>query len=206
MLGVLQQLLGQHDAPTLETEVAARQFTMQFPPGTSLDFEGDFLELLHTVTENERMRRLWLLVADQMATEAALDARIARIFEHFDFDGRGCMSTADLEPAVRAAEFHLEAGEIDDIAAGVGGGEGMPEFEVDIHWFRGLIERCQAREDMAARRRAQLRNRSVEMRAEVIGDDDDSLMAHNRPPFACALSSVTFDLGHWDSLPQKRTS
>jgi hypothetical protein len=58
VLGVLQQLLGHHDQlPTIETEVASRQFTSQFPPGTTLDFEGDFLEILHIVTEKERLRR-----------------------------------------------------------------------------------------------------------------------------------------------------
>ena len=108
--------------------------------------------------------RLWSLVAEKMHGREELDTRCVRVFEHFDFDGRGAVSTADLELAVRALDFYLEQEELADVASSMGG---IPKLEVDAGWFNELVMRCEGREDLSERRRAELMKRAVEMRAEV---------------------------------------
>ena len=166
VLSVLQQLLG-HGRPTMETEIVSRTFTTQFPPGTTLEFEGDFMELLYQIMGGERKRRKWLLVRDFMMSEAALDEGVARVFRHFDFDGTGVLSMADLDHALRAVEFYLEPGELEVVVASCDEGQGVPEFEIDYGWFAKVVARCTADPHLAKRRRAEVGRRCMEMQAEV---------------------------------------
>jgi len=119
------------------------------------------MELYQRVAEAERLRRKWLLVAAEMKTQRAAEERIARVFEQFDVEQNGVIAVDDVRAAMRAVELYLEKGELESVLGP------LPEFEVELEWFKEACGKCLRHRDLAERRRVEVEHRVLEMRCEV---------------------------------------